>query len=60
MPTLDQIKIVDRLVYYIADTHLSEFHEEVGWYCDIVYYDGEVDTYGPFDSKEDATVINGT
>lgn len=54
MPILDQIRIVDKRIYYIGESDLSEFHEETGWYSDFIYDEGEIDTYGPFETKDNA------
>lgn len=57
MPTIDQVKIVDKRIYYITEADLSAFHEEEGWYCDITYSDEKIDTYGPYDSKDLASSL---
>lgn len=54
MTLLANITVLDTYVYFIAESDLSEFRDEPGWYSDVSYSDGGVDVFGPYDSEEDA------
>lgn len=51
------ITITDKIVYFIDANSLSEFHDEEGYYVDMIYSDGQVDTFGPYETEEDAKFI---
>lgn len=52
--TLDSVKIVDHRIYFITEFDVSPFHEGSGWYCDLIYSDDKIDTYGPYDTERQA------
>lgn len=52
-----QITITDKRVYFITEGDLSDFHDEIGYYVDIEYSDGSYDTFGPYDTIEDAKQV---
>jgi hypothetical protein len=51
------LQIVDKRVYHITESDISAFHEEAGWYCDVLYSDENVDTYGPYNTHELASSV---
>lgn len=52
-----QVNITERRVYFISQDDISEFHDEVGYYVDIEYSDGSYDTFGPYDTKQEAKQV---
>lgn len=57
MISLAQVKITGKRVYYISESDISDFHDEVGYYVDLEYSDGSFDTFGPYDDKQEANSI---
>jgi len=52
-----QVSITEKRIYFISKKDLSAFHDEVGFYVDLEYSDGSYDTFGPFDTQEEAKTV---
>lgn len=42
----------DTRIYFISENDFSDFHDEEGFYVDLIYSDGSIDTYGPYESYQ--------
>jgi hypothetical protein len=51
---MSTVTITEKISYYINEDNLSDFHTETGYYVDLIYSDGSIDTYGPYDSEEES------
>jgi hypothetical protein len=51
------VTVINTRPYYICENDISDFHDEVGYYLDVEYSDGSYDTYGPYDTEQQAKSI---